>query len=86
MRKFGLYDGDGMGGELIIFESNAPTTELQQLENISQDNAPIWSVVLTEKGYVCEYIDSCTNITPYTTSEEWQKENFPEVTEFYYID
>lgn len=92
MRKFGLYDGEGMGGELIIFESDAPVFRLKKLEKLSKEcfrknkEIPIWSIVLQSNGYTCEYIDSCSHVTPYTTSGEWQKENFPEVKEFYFID
>ena len=86
-RYITLMDGVGMGDMVIVFKTNAPIDELKTLEKISNDgDVPIWGKVLTDKGYVFEYIDSHQHITPYGTSKEWLEEKYPQITEHYCID
>lgn len=79
-RLITLTDGTGMGDALIIFKTNAPPDVLRSLEIVScsvylnggsYDDVPIWSDELAKKGYVFEYVDSCTHVTPYGTSSDW---------------
>lgn len=84
----------GMGGELIILQTNAPAKRLKALEkesceiytNGDYEDVPIWPSVLEDEGYECSIIDSHQHVTPYDTSKEWQQEEYPEIKEFYYID
>ena len=71
-RLIALSDSPEMDGELVIFETNAPSKRLKELEK--------------ESWYLCRYIDSEQHVTPYGTSEEWQQENYQNIKEFYYID
>ena len=73
-RYIALSDESGMGGELIILQTNAPAKRLKALEKESCE------------GYECSIIDSHQHVTPYDTSKEWQQEEYPEIKEFYYID
>ena len=94
MRLVGLHDGDGMGDFLYIFETNAPKSRLEALERESQkiadlgnyEDIPIWEDVLSDEGYVFDYVADHRHVTPYGTSESWRETNYPEVTEIYYID
>lgn len=92
-RLIALSDSPEMDGELVIFETNAPSKRLKELEKEScalfteeaYDEIPNWSYTLEFEGYLCRYIDSEQHVTPYGTSEEWQQENY-QIKEFYYID
>lgn len=97
MRYIALTDGTTMGGELIIFKTNAPVEILKSLEKEScnvyinggdYEDVPIWHEVITEKGYEFEFIDSCRHITPYTSSREWLSEHEigAKICEHYVID
>lgn len=93
-RYIALSDESGMGGELIILETNAPIERLKALEkesceiytNGDYEDVPIWPSVLEDEEYECSIIDSHQHVTPYDTSKEWQQEEYPEIKEFYYID
>lgn len=93
-RYIALSDESGMGGELIILQTNAPAKRLKALEkesceiytNGDYEDVPIWPSVLEDEGYECSIIDSNQHVTPYDTSKEWQQEEYPEIKEFYYID
>jgi len=93
LRFIGLNNGTQMGDELIIFKTNAPAEELKKLEKISceacadgrNEDVPIWSDVLTEKGYICEYENQHQHISPYGSSKSWQEENYPGI-EIYTIE
>lgn len=92
LRLISLMDGTGMGGSIVIFRTNAPANELKELESTSNeiynsgsDDMPIWWKVLTNKGYVFEYIDEHSNITPYGTSKDWLETTYCDVKEHYVI-
>ena len=95
-RYITLSDGTSMGGELIIFKTNAPMELLKELETISckayedkkEEDVPIWANVVQEKGFEFEYIASHQHITPFQSSSEWI-ENHPigaKINEHYVID
>ena len=94
-RLIALFDGTTMGDEVIVFETNAPVVVLKVLEKIScdvyinggdYDDVPIWSEVLTEKGYVCTYVSEHQYITPFITAGDWLKHVYPDVSEYYVIE
>lgn len=94
-RLIALTNGTGMGGELIVFSTNAPKERLQALEKESCDvflnggdmeDVPLWYEVLEKEGYVFSYEDSHSNISVYGTSAEWLKEKYPDITEQYVIE
>ena len=94
-RLITLSDGTGMGGELLVFRTDAPAEVLSELEKISceifinganYEDVPIWADVLKEKGYEFTYIDSCTHVTAYGTSSDWLEETFGEINEKYIIE
>lgn len=94
-RLIALSDGTGMGDELIIFKTNAPVSELIELEKQScqvyldggdDKDVPIWGEILTKKGYMFEFVDSHRHITPYGSSRTWMELDYPEVTEHYVIE
>lgn len=93
-RYIALSDESGMGGELIILQTNAPAKRLKELERESceiytkgdYEDIPIWQDVLEYEGYECFIIESHPHVTPYDTSKDWQQEKYPEIKEFYYID
>lgn len=92
-RLISLSTGNGMGDDLIIFETNAPQELLKELEKESceiykQDSSevPIWADVVEEKGYKFNYISHSQNVTPYGTSSSWKERNYPYVTEQYWIE
>lgn len=95
MRLITLCDCTDMGGELIVFKTNAPESELKELERVScevylnggdYEDVPIWANVLAKKGYICEFVASHQHITPYGTSSQWLEDKFPEITETYTIE
>ena len=88
-RWVSLMDGTGMGDQTIIYKTNAPVEELKKLEQIScdvylndgdYDDVPNWCDVLTEMGYVFEYMDESTN------AYELLDHAYPYVTERYVIE
>lgn len=89
-----LTDGTGMGGELLVFKTDAPVCELQELEKVSCDltkdgkDAPIWTDVLAEKGYSFEYVDSHQHVTAFGTSSSWLEDHdvYKEIKEHYVIE
>ena len=91
-RNIVLSDSNGMDGELVILRTNAPINRLKSLEKESQklyangEDVPIWADILEAEGYMCDIVDSCRHVTPYCRSDDWQKEYYPEVTEFYNIE
>lgn len=94
-RLIALSDGSGMGDVMIVFKTNAPIEELKELNKISNDiyinggdaeDVPIWANILTDKGYVFDYVDEHQHITPFKTSEEWLKEKYPQITEHYCVE
>lgn len=94
-RLITLSDGTRMGGELLVFRTDAPAEVLSKLEKISceifingsdAEKVPIWADVLEEKGYEFAYIDSCTHVTAYGTSSDWLEETFGEINEKYIIE
>ena len=72
-RLIALSDSPEMDGELVIFETNAPSKRLKELEKEScalfteeaYDEIPNWSYTLEFEGYLCRYIDSEQHVTPY---------------------
>lgn len=86
-----LNEGTGMGGEKLVFSTNAPAVELKKLEEESNklyakgEDVPIWAEVLNQKGYVFEFIDSHAHVNAWNTSSAWAKEKYPSVTEEYTI-
>ena len=94
-RLITLSDGTRMGGELLVFRTDAPAEVLSELEKISceifingadYEDVPIWADVLKEKGYEFTYIDSCIHVTAYGTSGDWLEETFGEINEKYVIE
>ena len=84
-RLIALTNGTGMGGELIVFSTNAPKERLQALEKESCDvilnggdmeDVPLWYEVLEKEGYVFSYEDSHSNISVYGTSAEWLEDKY----------
>lgn len=85
-----LQDGTGMGGELIVFRTNAPVDELKKLEyescqchinRVDDEDIPIWQNELEAKGYTFAHIDSHENVTTSGTSDEWMQEKYPDIEE-----
>ena len=94
-RLISLTDGTGMGDMVIIFETNAPAKELKELERIScevylnsgdYEDVPIWAKVLTEKGYVFDYVAEHQHITAHGTSQDWLENKYSSITEHYVIE
>lgn len=93
-RYITLSDGTGMGGELIIFKTDAPVELLKQLEALSceavkaDEDVPIWKEVVTNRGFEFKFIDSHQHVTAFGTSQDWLKEHAigSKVTEHYVID
>jgi len=94
-RLITLTDGTDMGGQVILFKTDAPISELKKLEEISNDvyindgdseDVPIWANVLTDKGFTFDYVDEHQHVTAFGTSTEWLNEKYPEITEHYCID
>ena len=94
-RWIALSDGTTMGDELVIFKTNAPVSELKELEKQScqvylnggdYEDVPIWKYVLNKKGYTFEFVDSHRHISPYGSSCTWLELDYPEVTEHYVIE
>lgn len=93
-RYITLCDGTDMGGELIIFHTNAPVSLLIQLEeqsckaSINGEEIPIWKEVVEANGFQFEYIDSCQNVTAHGTSDDWLMEHDigSKITEHYIIE
>jgi hypothetical protein len=90
-----LSDGTSMGGVLLVFKTNAPEKRLKELEkesclvyinNKSSEDVPIWSDVLSKEGYLFDYVDEHSHITPFGTSEDWLEENYSGINEHYCID
>lgn len=95
IRMVTLSDGTSMGDELCVFKTNAPIIELKKLEEESckvylegrdSSEVPIWADVLTEKGYCFDYVSGYAHISPFGTSSEWLKKNYPDITEHYVIE
>ena len=95
LRLVTLCDGAGMGGELIVFETDAPVEELKRLEQIScqifhdgrdSNDVPIWADVLANKGYTLNCINSHVHASALATSSEWLEKTYPFVTEHYVIE
>lgn len=90
LRLITLSDGNSMGGELIVFKTNAPVDFLKNLEKISNekngDGVPIWMDIAINNGYQFEFIDSHRHVTAYGTSSDWVEKNFPNVKEKYSIE
>lgn len=94
-RLISLQDGTTMGDHIYVFKTNAPIEELKKLEKVScqvylehrdSDDVPIWSEALSSMGYIFEYQNECTNVTPFTCSSKWLKEEYPEIEEHYLIE
>lgn len=90
-----LTDGTGMGDVVLIFNTNAPTEELKELEKVSNsvylnggeaEDVPIWSGVLRDRGYLFECVDEHRHVTAFGTSSEWLKEKYSFITEHYCIE
>ena len=96
MRLIALSDGTRDQDSLIVFETNAPVEILKKLEKQScdvflsgsgcYDDVPIWRDVLTEQGYEFNCIDSQFHTIGFKTSEQWLKDDFPDITEKYVIE
>lgn len=93
-RQITLTDGTDMGGELLIFETNAPAELLKRLEEesckavMNDEDVPIWKNVVEENGFIFEFIDSHTHVTPYGTSTDWLEEHkvYSKIKEHYVIE
>lgn len=94
-RLITLSDGSGMGDMVIVFETNAPVEELKELERIScevyinggeDEDVPIWADILTQKGYIFDYVAEHQHITPRGDSETWLENKYPQITEHYEIE
>ena len=94
-RRIGLNEGTGMGDILYIFDTNAPKEELKELEKVSceayisgngEEDVPIWADVLSDKGYIFNWVADHQHISPYGDSKSWKENNYPEVTEIYTIE
>lgn len=95
MRLISLCDCTDMGGEVIIFKTDAPEAKLKELERIScevyinggdSEDVPIWANVLANNGYTFEFVDEHGNVTVYGTSSQWLKDKYPEIKEHYIIE
>ena len=93
-RLITLSDGTGMGGELLVFRTDAPAEVLSEIGKISCEILSTELIMRTflygrcfkEKGYEFTYIDSCTHVTAYGTSSDWLEETFGEINEKYVIE
>jgi len=94
MRYIGLKDGTSAEDNLIIFDTNAPKRELEELERISceiyknggtERDIPVWANQLIVKGYLFKYINSHKNAREDETAKEWQEELYPDI-EIYTIE
>lgn len=94
-RMITLSDGTSMGNSVFVFKTNAPVEELQELERVScniysngrdEEDVPIWSNVLKEKGYIFNYLDEYQHVTAFGTSEEWLARKYSCITEHYRIE
>lgn len=91
LRKVLLQDGTCMGDELCVFRTNAPVERLKKLEKESceiyknggsYDDIPIWSDVLSDEGYVFEYVfelDAVCGDDQDDVCEKYVIENQPEI-------
>ena len=89
-RYIALSDESGMGGELIILQTNAPAKRLKALEkesceiytNGDYEDVPIWPSVLEDEGYECSIIDSHQHVTPYDTQKNGSRKNILRLKSF----
>lgn len=95
LRLITLSDGSGMGNCRYIFNTNAPSKVLKDLERESckiymnggnDEDVPIWADVLKLNGYIFDYIDECEHVTAFGTSSDWINAKYPQITEHYYIE
>lgn len=94
-RLITLSDGNGMGDELYIFETDAPVERLKELEKVScdayingngYDDVPHWASVLKSEGYAFDFVDSHAHINQWNSSGIWLENEYPKITEHYEID
>lgn len=90
-----LTDGTAMGDSVLVFETNAPVSELKELERIScrvyidggdYEDVPIWARVLNEKGYIFNCIDEHQHVTAYGNSGTWLEDKYSQIKEHYVIE
>ena len=95
LRLVTLSDGSGMGDCRYVFNTDAPSKVLKELEREScavyrnggnDEDVPIWADVLNAKGYTFDYVDECEHVTAFGTSSDWVNEVYPQITEHYYIE
>lgn len=95
LRLVALSDGTGMGDEVLVFKTNAPVNRLKELEKQScevyinggdSEDVPIWADILIDEGYTFDLVGEHQHVTAYSSSSEWMKEEFPEITEHYVIE
>lgn len=95
LRLVALSDGTGMGDEVLVFKTNAPVNRLKELEKQScevyinggdSEDVPIWADILIDEGYTFDLVGEHQHVTAYSSSSEWLKEKFPEITEHYVIE
>lgn len=90
LRQIAFSTGEGMGDEMIIMETDAPQSRLNDLETEScnvddYEDVPNWFSTLQDEGYIADYVDEHQHITPYSSSAEWMDEYFNNINEIYYI-
>ena len=94
-RLITLTDGTTMDDLIIVFKTNAPIERLKELEKQScriyidggdEDDVPIWANVLSDEGYIFEYVDEHRHVTPFRTSCEWLNDKYSQITEHYCIE
>lgn len=95
LRLITLSDGSGMGDCRYVFNTDAPSEVLKELEREScavyrnggnDEDVPIWADVLNTQGYTFDYVDECENVTAFGTSSDWVNVKYPQIIEHYCIE
>lgn len=94
-RFIGVSNGSSMAGTMIIYETDAPATELKELEEKtnrinmdenSYEDVSNWFEPLKSKGYVFNYVAEHDHVSPYGTSKMWLENIYSDIQELYYIE
>jgi len=88
-----LYEGEGMGDDVYIFVTNIEKEVLKATEKLCQkmkkngyEYIPTLSEILdNDFDKLFAYDNSCQNVTPYGTSNDWLEQYYPNVKETYYL-
>lgn len=87
-------DGTCMSDNTYVCRTDAPPARLEALLNEcnkiylaggDDEDIPFWKEVLSQEGYVFDFIDEHVNVA-LRSAEDWIEDEYPDVKEFYRID